>query len=195
MNLFGITGGIGSGKSTVAHALEQAGYNVYYTDREAQRIMHHNPDVIKQIQTLFGNDIYVMDKIDKNKLAQLIFNNTQLKNKLNNVVHPAVINDIIRWADTQQNNFAFVESAIIFESGINNICTAVICITAQQELRIQRTMKRDNCTREQVIQRINNQISEQERIQKADFVANNDNNIEISHICLDILNFCRNFAN
>lgn len=192
MKLFGLTGGIGSGKTVVAHRLSEMGYPVYNTDQAAQRIMHDNLMVRSQIELLFGSDIYVHDKLNRQKVASLVFNDPVLLHKLNSIVHPAVIFDIRQWCK-QFTDIAFVESAIMFESQIDQLCTAVICITADTELRIERTMKRDNCTRQQVINRINNQMSEAERIAKSDFTVSNDQK-EISDICLDILNFCRNFA-
>ncbi|MBR1809154.1 MAG: dephospho-CoA kinase [Paludibacteraceae bacterium] len=193
MQLFGITGGIGSGKSTVAHALQQLGYNVYYTDCEAQRIINHNDKVRKQIELLFGKDIYINNTFDKQKVAKLVFNNTQLLLKLNAVVHPAVIEDIKLWSQ-KQHDIAFVESAIIFESGINQICKAVINIAAPLQTRIQRTVIRDHTTPQRVIKRINNQMPDHIRAQLADLNLNNNDNTQLSQLCLDILKFCRGAA-
>ncbi len=195
MKLFGITGGIGSGKTVVATELLRSGYPVYFTDLQAQHIIHHNPCVRSQIELLFGSDIYQNDHLDRARVAELVFNNPQLLTRLNSIVHPAVRFDIQAWASKNEaHDFCFVESAILFESGLNTLCDAVITVNAPLETRIQRTVMRDNTTRDSVISRLKNQMTDEDRTARADFHVENNGTKEISRICLDILSFCRNFA-
>ena len=189
MALFGITGGIGSGKTTITLQLQQKGYPVFLTDDAAKQMMQHNPAVRSQIELLFGSDIYQDDLLDRKLVAQLIFNDSTLKEKLNHIVHPAVIFEIKQWSK-RQTGICFVESAILFESGIDKLCKAVISITAPLETRIQRTMLRDNSTREQVLARINNQMPQEELIRLSDFSIDNNGTRPIMEICQKILKFC-----
>lgn len=195
MKLFGITGGIGSGKSFVCNGLRQSGFDVYDTDVAARRIMQQNPMVRSQIELLFGSDIYTGDRLDRKRVAEQVFQNPLLLQKLNHIVHPAVRFDLEQWAkNNSEKDFCFVESAILFESGLHTLCNAVICISAPLETRINRTRKRDNATREQVTDRMSNQMPDIERENKADIVIINNENSKIENLCLQITEFCRNFA-
>ncbi len=193
MTLIGITGGIGSGKSTITRELQRMGYVVYDTDKEARRIMQEDMEVRKRIELLFGNDIYVSDVLDRKEVARQIFANPALRKQVNVIVHPAVRLDIEKWRE-HGSGIGFVESAILFESGLDTLCKAVVCITADEDIRIARTMVRDHATREQVVARMESQMSETERIRRSDIHIDNDGKKEISLICLDILDFCSNFA-
>ncbi len=202
--LIGLTGGIGSGKSTVARVLSQMGFPVYDSDKEAQRIMHDNPCVRSQIELLFGSDIYVDDRLDRKQVARMVFSNPESLQKLNSIVHPAVMFDLKQWMKKDRTEYpnpspltsrlSFVESAILFQSNLDKLCTKTICITAPLETRIQRTILRDHTSREQVVSRINSQMPQEELISHSDFCVENDGSKEISKICLEILNFCSNFA-
>lgn len=193
MILIGLTGGIGSGKSTVARELEGMGYAVYDTDSEAKRIMQYNPMVRSQIELLFGSDIYQGDCLNRKEVARQIFSNPDLRDKINGIVHPAVRFDVAEWS-RGEGKIGFVESAILFESGLNKLCKAVVCITASEETRIERTILRDHTTKEQVMARMQSQMAETERVRRSDISIENDGRKEISKICLEILEFCRNFA-
>lgn len=193
MALFGITGGIGSGKSFICKALAEQGYSVYISDDEAKRIMCQNPMVRSQIELLFGSEIYQDDVLDRQEVARQIFNDSKLRLKINHIVHPAVRFDLEHWKK-KHDGICFVESAILFESGLYTLCDATICISADEELRLRRAMARDNTTSEQVMARLNSQMSDDECRKKANFVIINDENATISSLCFDILEFCRNFA-
>lgn len=190
MRLFGITGGIGSGKSTIAAGLRAEGFAVYDTDSEAQRIMRDNPCVRSQIELLFGSDIYEGDILNRTEVAKQVFADPALLRRLNSIVHPAVRFDLEEWAK-RQTDICFAESAILFESGINEICEAVVFITAPEALRIERTMKRDNATQEQVLLRIHNQMADEERESMSDLVVCNDGTTDIATLCHSIISFCR----
>lgn len=191
--LFGITGGIGSGKTTISEQLLKSGYPVFNTDAEAQRIMRDNLAVRSQIEMLFGSDIYEGDILNKQEVARQIFMQPDLRCKVDHAVHPAVGFELKQWLKHQEG-ICFVESAILFESGLNSLCDAVICVTAPLELRINRTATRDNTTREQVINKINAQMSETEKVTLSDLNIANDGTREISDLCLAVLDFCRNFV-
>jgi len=176
--LIGLTGGIGSGKSTVARALEGLGYPVYDTDREAKRIIVENTVVRSQIEYLFGSDVYEGDRYRTEKVAAQVFADRSLLDKLNRIVHPAVCFDVRHWAQRMEEQEpgkpCFVECAILFESGISAECDKVAEVTAPLETRILRTMLRDGASREQVERRIASQMTEEERCSRADIIIVND---------------------
>jgi dephospho-CoA kinase len=160
--LVGITGGIGSGKSTIAAELAKRGYPVYDTDREAKRIIIHNPAVRSQVETLFGSDVFDGDTYLTAKVAEQVFANPELLQKLNSIVHPAVRFDIEHWA--RGKKLCFVESAILFESGINTLCDKVVYVDAPEDVRIARTVARDHSNPEQVKARIHAQSDNARRL-------------------------------
>jgi len=135
--MIGITGGIGSGKSTIAHELTQRGYTVYDCDREAKRIITENPEVRKAIIDLLGEEAFAGGTYNTTYVAQRVFENSSLREALNAIVHPAVGQDILK----RQPDF--IESAILFESGLNRLCDKVIVIDAPEEIRIARTLNRN----------------------------------------------------
>ena len=187
--LFGITGGIGSGKTTIARALEQLGYKVYYTDRSARQIMEQNPCVRSQIELLFGSDIYAGDCLDRQEVALQVFNDRRLLERLNGIVHPAVRFDLEQWKK-EQSGICFVESAILFESRLNEICDGVINIASPQEVRIKRVAARDKMSPEEIESRINNQMTDQERLRLSDITIINDEQSKISNIIEQIQEYC-----
>ncbi len=167
----GITGGIGSGKTTVCKVFELLGVSVYYADLEARRIMDFDDNIIDQIKKQFGSDIYEVNGLNRPKLASIVFENRSLLNELNKIVHPAVAIDFENWIKNQsQAPYILKEAAIIFESGMQNSFDKVITVSAPESLRINRVVIRDNSTVEEVSQRIQNQISDNERLRKSDFV-------------------------
>lgn len=192
--IIGLTGGIGAGKSFIAEKLRQTGYPVYDSDHEAQRLIHDNSHVRNQIEMLFGNDIFIENRYDKRRVASLVFHAPELLDKLNNIVHPAVASDFSRWADTQNSPIVFIESAILFESGFDKLCNAVVCISAPEEIRIGRVMQRDNLTREQILSRIHNQAAEDTIEKRADLLICNNGTQEIEALCLQIQKFCSTFV-
>ena len=157
--LVGITGGIGSGKSAISRALRALGYPVYDTDSEAKRIIVENVAVRSQIEYLFGSEVFDGDRYRTDVVAQQVFADRDLLHKLNRVVHPAVCFDVKHWA-LKQTGTCFVESAILWESGLAELCDMVVEVTAPIEVRIARTMARDNASREQVERRIAAQTQE-----------------------------------
>lgn len=170
----GITGGIGSGKTTVARIFEVLGIPVYYADDAAKRIMNEDETLKQQIIKNFGGDSYTNGKLNRAYLASVVF---QDKNKLailNSLVHPATIRNSIMWMKQQTTPYAIREAALIFESGVQGQLDYVIGVSAPIELRIERAIQRDNITRDQVMERMDRQINETIKMRLCDFVIIND---------------------
>lgn len=180
----GITGGIGSGKSTVCKVFKVMGIPVFEADSVAKQLMNTNPVIREQLIHLFGTSVYLPDlTIDRKFLSEIVFNNTSLLAQLNAIVHPAVQKAFDEWCMIQQAPYVLHEAAILFESGFHKMMDKTIAIVVNEEERIERVMKRDKITKELVLQRIQNQLSDAERIKLADFViSNNDNELIIPQI-------------
>lgn len=173
--IIGLTGGIGSGKTTVAKLLESEGIPVYISDEEAKKILDE-PKTIKQLISEFGNDIILNGKVDRKKLSEIVFNSADKLKKLNSIIHPLVKTHFDKWV-LKNSHLPFVvkEAAILFESGSYKYCDIIITVTADIEIRIQRVMDRDKVSRDQVLDRIKNQWTDEERIKHSDFVIKNEN--------------------
>lgn len=175
--IIGITGGIGGGKSTLADKLRSEGFEVYDSDKEARILQNEHPVIREKLIELFGSNIYNDEGLNRKELAQIVFHKSELLLKLNAVVHPIVKVDFQNWIDKRQaHNLLFVESAILFESGFNLIVDKVIVITASEDIRIKRVVKRDGSSVDQVRLRIANQLSEKIKVDNADFVIYSDDN-------------------
>jgi len=175
--LVAITGGIGSGKSVVSQLLRVMGYPVYDCDANAKALMTSDPILRQDLISLFGPETYLSDgSLNKPFLSKAIFSSPELLAKMNAAVHPAVARDIARHQTLFQARLFFYESAILFESGFNKLAVPdkVICVTAPLELRISRTITRDNASRESVLKRINSQMSQEQKNQLADYEIKND---------------------
>lgn len=173
--IIGITGGIGSGKSTLSERLREIGYSVYDSDLEARRLQNEHPEIQDQLIELFGEAIYNDQGLNRSVLAQLVFGKPELLAKLNAIVHPVVHTDFMNWIQSHSaENLLFMESAILFESGFNKIVDKVIVMTASENIRIARVMKRDKVTEEQVKARMSHQMSDDKKIANADFVIHSD---------------------
>ena len=170
----GITGGIGSGKSTVAKIIETIGYPVYYSDQRAKDLMNSSDEIKEELNNHFGLDFYSEGSLNRKLLADKIFQNKDELNFVNQLVHPIVRQDFYVWSENQSSKIVFQESALLFETGNEKNFTATLLITATDELRIQRVMKRDNCSRASVLERMKNQLPESEKISKATFIIENN---------------------
>lgn len=170
----GLTGGIGSGKSTVAKVFETLGIPVYYADDAAKRLMNEDEELKQKLKEQFGDDIYSHDGLNKKKLANIVFNAPDKLAVLNQLIHPATIRDAAVWLNAQTSPYAIKEAALIFESGAQQELDHVIGVTAPAPLRIQRTMQRDGVTREEVIARMDRQMNETIKMKLCDFVIRND---------------------
>lgn len=170
----GLTGGIGSGKSTVAKVFEVLGIPVYYADEAARQIMNADPILREQIIQQFGPGAYDNGLLNRKYLAGIVFNDPAKLELLNSLVHPATIRDGEKWMQQQTTPYAVKEAALIFESGSQSQLDYVIGVSAPDALRIHRTMQRDHITREEVIARINKQVKQVIKMRLCDFVIYND---------------------
>ena len=170
----GITGGIGSGKSTAAKVFEVLGIPVYYADDAAKRLMNGDEELKQKIKEHFGEDVYSDGMLNKKMLAGIVFNAPQKLELLNSLVHPATLKDADKWMQTNTTPYCIKEAALIFESGAQQNLDYVIGVTAPAPLRILRTMKRDNITREEVIARMDKQMDDTIKMKLCDFVITND---------------------
>lgn len=170
----GLTGGIGSGKTIVAKIFEVLGTPVYYADTEAKKLMSSDPTLIKEIKSVFGEEAYLDGKLNRTMIAEMAFNNKEMLHKLNSIVHPYTIEHGKKWMEAQTAPYAIKEAALIFESGIQGEFDKIIGVFAPNALRVQRTMKRDNLTYEQVIERLQHQIDDDIKIKLCDEVIFND---------------------
>ena len=173
----GITGGIGSGKSVVSHILSVMNIPVYQTDDESKRLVVENEDIRNGLTNLVGKDIYKPDgSLDKAMLANYIFGFPEHMQKVNNIIHPVVKQDFVRWANqfTDKRQFVAVECAILYESGFDALVDKTILVSAPLELRVKRAMLRDNAEEKQIRARIKHQMDEQLLYDKAQFIVSND---------------------
>lgn len=170
----GITGGIGSGKSTVADIFNVLGIPVYRSDDASKRLMVEDKDLKKNIIESFGEESYVNGILNRKYLAAQVFNDAQKIALLNSFVHPATINDAQRWTEKQNTAYTIKEAALIFESGSDKFLDYVIGVKSPVDLRVTRAMTRDNVTREQVEARMKLQMDEDEKMKKCDFIIIND---------------------
>lgn len=176
MMKIGLTGGIGSGKTTVAKAFNTLGFPTYIADTEATRLMNTSPEIKNSLIRLFGETIYQPDNIlNKQQLATFIFNDTAKLQQVNHIVHPIVLQDFEYWCEKQNSPLVFFESAILFEAGLESFFDFIICVTAAYQTRIERVMKRDRISEEKVTERIRNQAQEEEKCKKADFIIDTTN--------------------
>lgn len=183
----GITGGIGTGKSTICRILGIMGYPVFYSDEAAKEILSSNLDVRNQIIELFGSQVYLGSNPNKEYLAQMVFNDAKKLEQLNQIVHPAVRNHFTAWSKNQNATLVFNEAAILFESGSYKNFSKTILVTSPTELRIERLLKRDETTIEKIKSRMQNQWSDDQKIPLADFVITNDEHSLIIPQVLEIL--------
>jgi dephospho-CoA kinase len=170
----GLTGGIGSGKSTVAKVFETLGIPVYYADDAAKRLMHEDAALQLKIQAQFGEAAYTNGQLNRKYIADIVFTAPEKLELLNSIVHPATLQDAERWMQQQTTPYAIKEAALIFESGAQEYLDYVIGVYAPTPLRIQRTMQRDGVTREEVIARMDKQIDETIKMRLCDFVVTNN---------------------
>src|SRR5690554_967366 len=174
VKIVGVTGGIGSGKTSLMKYAEAQGYITYYADTEAKKL-YEKPEIIDRLHTVFeGTDIWTNDNLDRKKLAQVVFSDKDKLIQLNNIIHPVVKQDFENFVTKHKNEQLILkESALLFETGAYQSCDYNILITAPEDVRIQRVIDRDRVSREQVIARMKNQWSDHKKEKLADFVIQN----------------------
>lgn len=174
MKKIGLTGGIGAGKSVVARIILAMGYPVYFSDERAKELTSQHPDIRRELTNLLGKEIYRNGKLDRGKMAALIFEDDTIREGVNKIIHPVVRKDFSDWAVKQGSDLVFNEAAILFETGAYKRFNANVLVTAPMELRLQRVMNRDNVTREEVLRRIDKQWHDDLKRPLADHVILND---------------------
>lgn len=170
--IIGLTGGIGSGKTYVARLLEEKGVPIYLADDEAKKISE-SKEVNVKIKDYFGESVFENGVLDRKKLGAIVFGDAKKLALLNSIIHPLVRQHFLDWVHQQEAPFVLKEAAILFESKSNQDCSIVITVECPIEERIKRVMLRDGLTEEGVKSRISRQLTEQERIEKSDFVIHN----------------------
>ncbi len=170
----GLTGGIGSGKSTIARIFEVLGIPVYYADDASKRLMNENEELRDKIKQVFGEDAYLNGDLNRRYLSEQVFNDENKLALLNSFVHPVIIKDAEQWMQKQKAPYVIKEAALIFESGSQKNLHYVIGVKAPIELRLQRAMQRDNISGEQVKARMSQQMDEEAKLRLCDFVIIND---------------------
>lgn len=184
MKKIGITGCIGSGKSTVSRIFAQLGIPVYNADTRARELMVHDPEVTERIRALFGSAAYLTDgSLNRKHISGLAFHNADLLVKLNAAVHPAVFADFDSWCAAQHTPYVLKEAALMFETDSYKQLDEVIVVTAPEELRISRAMERDGTSREAVLNRMNSQLSEAEKLARGQYeIRNNEQELLIPQV-------------
>ncbi|MFN5444260.1 MAG: dephospho-CoA kinase [Crocinitomicaceae bacterium] len=170
----GITGGIGSGKSYVCQILEKMGYAIFYSDLEAKKLMIQNKELIQKIKNIIGEHAYLDNELNKPIIRNFLFQNEVNKEKLNAIIHPFVYQEFEKWTNTIQKEIVFNESALLFETNSYKRFNKTILVTAPEEIRIQRLIKRDSINTEEIKKRFDAQLNDSIKRKKADFIIEND---------------------
>ncbi|HVB03695.1 MAG TPA: dephospho-CoA kinase [Chitinophagaceae bacterium] len=170
----GITGGIGSGKSTVCHIFTLLGIPVYQADLAARELMESDPGLMASLRSSFGEQVYRTGKIDRQFLGRIVFTHPESLQLLNGLVHPVVLRHAQDWINQQQGPYVIREAALMVESGAFRQVDLLVGISAPQPLRIRRAMKRDGLTREEVLQRIRQQMPEDQKMARCEYLLYND---------------------
>lgn len=189
MKIIAITGGIGSGKSFICNIFKSLNVPIFDSDSFAKYLMISDIEIISSLKKEFGDDIYQDHFLNKHKLSEIIFKDKSALNKLNSIVHPIVRKKFKDWCDDVEMNinptYVVFESAIIFESNLSEIFDSIITVYTDLEIRIGRVIIRDNVSREKILERINNQLSDQYKIDNSDFIIyNNENDLNKSYLNL-----------
>lgn len=180
MKLIGITGGIGAGKSVVSEALKTMGFSVYDSDSQAKKLMNTSDEIKSALISHFGDEVYDNNGLNRIFLAGRIFNNETERIFVNSIVHPVVCRDFIAWAQIQSGEIVFIESAILFECGLDNNIDAAIYVDALQDERIRRVTQRDKTDIQKAVARINVQASrEAEAMSKSKYIIDNNDGVAI----------------
>jgi dephospho-CoA kinase len=174
MRKIGITGGIGSGKSTVARYLEVLGYPVFYSDFKAKQLMEADTDLQQHLVLLFGEEAIIANKLNRTFIAEQLFKNPTLKISLEALIHPRVRSAFQDWTSYQKSSIVFNEAAILFETGSYKSLDEIWLVVSPIELRIRRLKLRDSATEDQILQRMQNQWTDEQKSPHADFIIYND---------------------
>ena len=179
----GITGGIGSGKSTVCDMLGECGVAIYNSDVRAKELMACSAPLRVALIERFGEEVYTTEGINRSYLAERVFGNAEELAALNAIVHPAVMADFDEWAESQEGEYVVLQSAILFEAGLQDRVDVVVSVLAPEALRVERAMARDGASRESIEARVRSQMSDDERIDRSKYAVVN---IDIEELREDV---------
>ena len=169
----GLTGGIGSGKTIVLNFFKEIGVSCYIADVEAKHLMNTSVEIKNEVIALLGEEAYTAKGLNRNFIADIVFNNRDILEQLNAIVHPRVFEDFIKFVESSIVDYIIYESAIILNGDSKKLCDKIIVVTSPLKTRIERVMKRDDVSEQSVLERINKQMSEKEMLAHSDFVINN----------------------
>ena len=186
MKIVGLTGGIGSGKSTVLNEFKDLGIKTYSADNAAKTLINTDRALIDSIKKVFGNNIYQKNKIDTKQLSKIVFQDSDKLKVLNSIIHPAVLNDFDSFIKANDEIYIVKEAAIIFETKSENAYDKIILVRAPLEERIKRVLLRDDNSRDDIIKRINNQVDESSIISKCDYIIDNHNQSDLKDKVIQI---------
>ena len=186
MKIIGLTGGIGSGKSTVLELFKILGVKTYSADESAKKLVNTDTYLINLIKSSFGENIYNKGQLNSKKLSDIVFEDKDKLKLLNSIIHPAVAKDFKLFLNSNNEDYIVKEAAIIFETKSENNYDKIILIQSPLEIRIERVINRDNISREEVMKRINNQLDENLIIDKCDYVISNENKEDLEDKVLSI---------
>jgi len=173
MMIVGLTGGIGSGKTTVAKLFKELGVPVYNSDLRAKKLMKNSREIRTAVIDLLGKDSYVLERLNKKYIADKVFSNKELLQKLNAIVHPGVRNDFLRWVKSKKTPYVIQEAAILFENSSYSNFDKIILVKAPKKVRLERILERDNGSKEEILARMENQWDDSEKIPLSDYIIEN----------------------
>ena len=173
MMIVGLTGGIGSGKTTVAKLFKELGVPVYNSDLRAKKLMKNSREIRTAVIDLLGKDSYVLERLNKKYIADKVFSNKELLQKLNAIVHPAVRNDFLKWVKSKKTPYVIQEAAILFENSSYSNFDKIILVKAPKKVRLERILERDNGSKEEILARMENQWDDSEKIPLSDYIIEN----------------------
>lgn len=193
MKKVGLTGNIGSGKTTIALVFEVLGIAVFYSDIEAKRLMNEDDDLKKQLISSFGKNVYLNGQLNRQYLGQLAFTDDKVLNLLNTIIHPLVQNSFNLWSDKQLGPYVIKEAAILFESNSYKTMDSIICVSCPESMRIDRLISRDNTTKEHIKNKMKKQWSDKKIRNLSDFIIANDHTSLVVPQVLAIHDTLKNF--
>ncbi len=178
MITIGLTGGIGSGKTTIANYFIEFGVPVYFADDEAKRLMNSSIKIKKKLTAEFGKETYKDGELNRTFLASIVFNDKNKLENINKIIHPEIAKHFLKWIKTQKSNYVIQENAILFENGTASKFDYIITVTAPIDIKINRVLKRDSTSKKAILSRMSNQWNDNKKVELSDFVIHNINLID-----------------
>ena len=174
MKIIGLTGGMGSGKTTALKLFEKLGVPSYIADERGKYLLQNDAEIIRKVKHLLGEESYIKNVVNRKYIADKVFKNTSILQKLNDIVHPAVYSDFKKFTEhVSTKNYIVYETALLFESNSQYLCDKTILVVAPKNIRLQRILNRDNLSKDSILQRMQYQLPDEQKIPKADFIIEN----------------------